>query len=665
MDDTSAAADAAALNACFFYVLTKDDYYCLVNTKCVNQVVTGVLRLCLEYGVHEDVDQAVAEFVQFEEEKYTKEKSSKKKKSMWFAKYGVKFQYKSYKDFDTTNLLEIITKVTDLKPDCKDLRLLSLRRSLREIKNIRNDVMHVGNNATHSEGTASRISDKVNEIVDLLGDLHNIKSAKVAEIKLQFHTEIQEIKDNQQTNKEKIMFAIKKSIIKENRGKWVKMMINVIKYEKLPFSNRQVSLSDMFHETIFEVELDPDNPGNRGNQILETISCNDIFSLENTTNIDIIEGDPGSGKTTMLRMICFEFCKRNVNSNFKFITSFSMMILINCRDNDNIRSFWQYFQTYYQETAEVFSERYVISTLRDLKMIVAIDGLDEGNEAANALVRDVIKHFAGSETMKFLITARRGFSKTLVKLLDEKAVQYRMLNIMPMKKTTEQEQFIRRVVKQIPEINEKDIIPAFRRKQVELSSYFLRPLGLILFITLFDLFPGKIEKLTHELGLMQLTYEIILEKMANRMPEITNSLQCSRAIMKITGRHCLQWIQNNIYEIDQQNFNKFTSECYEKHQNIPVASVVSCVLIQQKTRKATITTTHDFLHRSLQEYLASKVLTEKLEHTRSGNFMRILKELTRELVTENDLARLVIGCMLFYCSINMQIYEQIKLYTPV
>ena len=663
MDGIPAAAGAVALTACFVYVLTKDDYYCLVNTKCVHQVITGVMRICLQYGVNnrgpdisndvhqndssvdwsKHVDEVIHDFIQNME--------NVNPNGWWLRKYGSNF-LKSYMELDTTNLMEIIPKVTDIKQDANNERLKSLWNSLKDIKNIRNDVFH-NKTVTCSEDTLGRIVDKVKEIVDQLEGLFHISSSDVLLIREKFDNDIKEITCRQQTKQDMITCQVKNSIVQENDKIWKPMIKATMGFDKLPFVNLEISRCAAFHKTVFEVTSKHSNAGTLDGEDLETLSCTDILSMENSTCIDIIEGDPGSGKSSFVRMISYEFCKQARDSIFKNILEFSMMILINCRDKENIYCFWDYFEAKYKETAGIFPKKYVISALRDMKMMIAIDGLDEANETTKALVRDVIHLFAGSETVKFMMTTRRGFSKTVEKQLEKNAIQYRVLNIKLIKNINDQEKFINRVIKQMPEIDEKDIMKTFRDKHDELNSHFMRPIGLILFISLFGIFPEKIKNLTKELDLLGLTYEMFLRTMIERLPEaIMNPRQCSTMILKITGRNCLNWIQNNTYEIDQKNYDKLAAECYDENKNIPFDSIMSCVFLKRKCTDSTITAMHDFAHRSQQEYLASKFLTEKLhqeysasnmssgvEEAASGAMLEMLKMLTRERVKKQDLGR--------------------------
>ena len=685
-----------------FYMLTDKQYHCHVNTRGINEVITGVMKLCLEFGVERNdhgvriVDDAIAKFLQCEKVKHEAQAYNKNKKNTWFGIHSKKFLDKTYKDLDATNLLEIIPKVTKIRPGNKDNQFQTLWKSILKIRNIRNDVVHLDNNATYSEQTMNTISVIVNEIVDNLAKLFSIQSTEVDLIKTKFQNEIQMIQDPQPRNEHIIKSKIQESIIKENADKWVPKIMESMQFEKLQFGNELLSRSDMFHVTEFEVmsELhqnnlyNHDNPEGQDKKDRKTIVCTDILADENNTHIDIIEGDPGSGKSTFLRMISLEFCKKQTNSIFLSISSFVMMILINCRDKENICSFWQYFETHYRDTALLFPVKWVTSALREMKMIIAIDGLDEANKASTTLVCDVIHIFAGSETVRFLITTRPGFSRKVVEQFDKEAIRYRVLNIKPIDNIDGQEKFIGRIIKQIPTIKVEDIMKSFITKRDELNSHFLRPIGLILFISMFHYFPEEIKKMTHELSLMRLSFKMHSVNMTERMPvEVRNPELCSKKVMKQLGTKSLQLIQNNSYEVDEVNFDSLQEECNTIDKNIPLESVISCVLMKRKCTKVTIKAIHDFAHHCQQEYFASKVLTERLLQERSKRYvfpekrqvssrkvknlirkfesneilvedpktsedpkiseepteiLKILQELTREPVAKKDLARLVL-----------------------
>ena len=636
-----------------FLLLTENQHNCCVNTSCINEVIPGVLRLCLEQGAQENGFEKTEIDAAIDQLKNCKELCGK-----------------SYKILDTTNLFKIIPLLTKIDSNSTE-KHKSLYNSIQKVKNIRNEIVHDQNNAAYSVETVARISETVKDIVEKLGESFEIDPKQVTLFKTNFQKEITNIQDSKETYKNNINIKIKESVIDENKDRWIPM-VSTMKFEELQFCAKKVELRDIFHAMNFEVMSKSPNEYPEGNGTIgcKTFACTDILSKENNTNIDIIEGDPGSGKTTYLRMLSLEFCTTQTSSTssiFNSISSYKMMMLINCRDKENCGAFWPYFETQHEKTVQIFPEDSVISSLKEIKMIIAIDGLDEANKTSKALVNDVIQIFSKSENVRFLITTRPDFGKDIMEQLDVKKISYRVLKIRTLENINEHEMFIQRLNGVIPARNYGDLIDTFRTKHAELNSHFLQPLGLVLFFALFYRYPEKIDKLSHELNLLQLSYKIHLENMQNRMPDIIrNPSQCSRAISKLLGRKSLVMILCDTKEIDPKNLKILTDACAEIDNNIPVKSVISCVLMKQKCvqSQSSITAKHIFYNHSQKEYFASKVITEKLclgyeknilckniedKELKIQNFdnypseiLKILRELTGKSVEKHDLSRLVI-----------------------
>ena len=631
----------------------------LVNILLINEVIPSVLQLVLEYGVHnkdrdswnfvqkydtkhlqwsEKVDEAIKNFVQDEEEIDPR--------GGWFKRNGSKYE-KSYKEMDTATLMEIIPKVTNIYYQNKD-PYHKMFKQLISLKDFRNKVIH-NKNVTCCENTMSDFEHLVNSLLDYFGNMYNIIPDKLASFKRKYLKQIQDItnRNHFQANECKLMHQIQQSLLKECNEKWAQIVTDSMMKMTLPLCNTQVLLSAIFQESVIEVVSDSNKQRGQHFSDDKTFPCTNILSLQNLRAIDIIEGDPGSGKSTLLKKMCLEFCEGRNDSKFQSISDYMMMFHFNCREKFNGNSFWEYLKTVYPETADNFSEEWVIRALRGLKIIIAIDGLDECNKSSEKLVQDIIRNFSNSKTAKFLITTRPGFSKTVEEQFEFHSMKYRVLNIKPMHDIDDQKKFIDIVINQMPEFDKHVILNSFRNKQDELNSHFVHPIGLILFIILSHYFPVKIKQLSHDLDLMKLTFDLIKKNMSLRTHDKANSLDLVSLIMKMTGQRSLQWIHDKIYGISETIFTnlkceimtELSSENEEIATEDSVAGAIGCIFLQQNYTKTTAI--YNFFHRSQQEYLASTVLTEKLKATRVGAVVEILSDLTKEDVKKEDLARLV------------------------
>ena len=635
----------------------------LVNTLVFNQVIPSLLRLCLEYGVHnrgsdqvngnlvhkdngtskwvEKIDKRIRDFVQNEE---------MERPFGWFAKNSTHYR-KSYLELDATSLIEIIPKVTDIENNIKIEHFMQLTRSLKGIKYLRNKVIHE-KEVAFSEDKIGLISEKINSVVNQLGHIYDISDTEFDRIKKHFEKEISEIsaKGNQNTNEDTLIGNIQRCLLQEVPEKWAQIVTQSMKSLLLSDNRLQVCMSDIFHDTDFEVKSDVNNLGSLDPQDRKSFPSSDIFSSKNVANLDIIEGDSGSGKTTFLKKLCLDFCKKidnNAHLQFKSISSFELMFHFNCQETLNTNSFWQYFTSVFRGTAENFPEYWVIRALKDMKILIAVDGIDECNEASEELIKDIIHNFSDSEKVKFLITTRPGFSKMVINQFHFQTIKPRVLNIKPIKEIKEQEIFIKRVINQLPEINGEEIMRVYNDKQVVLQSLFVRPIGLILFITLFHCCSDEIKKESQKLDLMQLTFNMLSKNIAGKLSTVVNSLQRASLIMNMTGRYSLQWIQNKKFEINEAVFKDLKLKVFKElgfindgGDEVSIDSLLMCVFQRQESA-ARNRTIYIFFHRSLQEYLASKVLTEKLLDTRGGSVLEILQELTGNDVRREDLNRQV------------------------
>ena len=601
----------------------EEQYHSMVNTYFVNLLLQHWLDKILFWKSPESLFQ--------KDENATR-------LSKWVKK--AKYRFHDSRKLYVTHLLLHIRKI----PDIKKKKLLN--KLLNGIAQLRNDVNR---------------DEKIRSSKQTIPEMHRMMNAVVAELfagtsrinmfREYFQETINEIsnKSNQKKNEMKLIYCIKQNLLKEFQEKFTEDVMKSMKFITFPNTSKQVSLSDIFHESDFEVMSDSNGTGDHDPQDRKSILCADIFSKNNVANVDIIEGDPGSGKSIFLKMLCLEFCENQEKSKFKSLSSYKMVFHFDCREKYNNNSFWEYMNTRYRETAENFPEEYVITALKELNIIFAVDGLDECSTSSKELVKDIIREFSNSKNVKLIITTQQGFSKMVMEQFDLQYTKYRVLNIKPIQNIIEQEKFIRNVINQQPDIiNAKDILQAFRDKQIDLKTRFARPIDLIMFVTLFNHFPDKI-KISHELDVMQLMFNMVLQNMSDTMCKIKNCDERTWSIMEMLGQCSLEWVQNKTDEINETIFDNLIFKIFKKigfendtENEVSVEDILSHVFQKQKCTTWN-TTIYKFFHPNFRKYLASRVLTEKLKNTRHGTVLEILQELTspHTTVRREDLIRSV------------------------
>lgn len=598
----------------------EETYHYVVNCRVVNEVTPIVLRLCLECLIH----MRCPRNDEYDHQDDTRSTWCQKveqaiRRSKWYE--DNKIFHKNYKKSDVTNLIGIIKGIIGITiyKEYSTLWLL-----INQINTLRNKVTHADRICSDPD-TKERIHNNLNDIVLLLGELFPCHQHPPIFFQNMIQMKISEIcPENEKLNEKILIGELKQLLLKEFPEQWSKIFMRPMKSITLPCNAMEVSLSDIFQETDFEVISDPNKPGCLNPKKRKTFPSSVIFSQKHGASIDIIVGDPGAGKSTFLKNVCLEFDEKQTDD----IKSFEMMFYFDKNTNKN--SFWEFFSSTCSESAKNLPEALVIRALTDLKIIIAIDGFDECNTASKIFVKDIIQTFLISKTVTFLITTRPGSTKEIVEKFESQGVKPRVLNIKSIQDKKKQEKFIKRVIAPLPDINEKEILDAFRVEWAELNSHFVRPIGLISFIALCH----KSKKPSHELDLNQLMYCKVQEKMSERIPKRNNCKHRANSIMVELGKCCLHWIQSNQKTIDETIFDNISREIFNKlgfandgAEEVSVDSLLSCVF-QHQEHTANNAKTYIFSHHNQREFFASKMLTTQLMETSSRSVLEIFQQLT-------------------------------------
>lgn len=609
-------------------------YYYVLNCRVIAEATKIVLRLCLECLIHERCP-TTDEFEQSDDPRSTwcNEVEGAIRRSYWFKCNNI--FYKHYKKSDFTNLMGIILEITNIQ---SNQVYSTLKGLLMGLNKLRNNVIHE-DRISYDPKTKNKIHDKLKDILLHHGKLFPCCHHKPVFFQSIIQEKINEIcPPNERLNDKILIDQLKQLLLNDFPEQWSKIFMKQMKSVTLPCDAREVSLSDIFQKTDLEVISDPNEPGSLNPRKLKTFPSTDIFSQRPGATIDIITGDPGAGKSIFLKKMCLNFDEK-VNEDI--IKSFDMMFYFDANTRKN--SFWEFFTSTCSESIKNLTKAQVIRALSDLKIIIAIDGFDECKTASETLVTDTIQTFSNSKTVKFLITTRPVSTKEIVKICESQEVKPRVLNMKSIQTKKNQEKFIKGFIAMLPDIDENEILKAFRDEWDELKSHFVRPIGLINFISLL----GKSEKPSHELDLEQLMYCKVLENMAERIPKRPNSKLRANNIMEILGKCCLHWIQSKKTAIDETIFEDLSRKIFKKlgfaydgTDEISVDSLLSCVFQQQEstTNEAK---TYNFLHRNQCEFYASRMLTTQLTTTSPRSVLNILQQLTQQekRVTQKNFVR--------------------------
>ena len=285
----------------------------------------------------------------------------------------------------------------------------------------------------------------------------------------------------------------------------------------------------------------------------------------------------------MLKQICLVMYGDQNGSKKPCVKNYQNLLIITCRDNF-YGKFEAYLKGIWHKTMSKLKYEDVLSALKNRKLLLLIDGLDELNAKSRKLVIEVVSTFMKYEGATFIITSRPGFEQEMQRLFEQKHVQYEAYEIMPIQSNQEQIEFLERYQREIPGINCPDLINAFKKLK-NLGSYLYYPLFLVLICHLFMYNSASLENISHEGRLMA---ELMIQSM-HTMTEIIkdkvsdNQDELSKNIVKIVCRVSAQSLHRNEHKLTQETYMNMKSQIKEINDKVPIDKCLSCLFLQRSS----------------------------------------------------------------------------------
>lgn len=619
-------------------VLSENDKNRLLNSKAVDEVLLEVIRMCMEL----DLDMKVDEHLN----KYLKKKQQGNKNDRdWHKIYGSQVLL-GYKKCDSTLLYslipEICQKITRYNPAmCLDT---SLEFSLKCAKNIRNEVMHNIKGAALSSQTIQKISNAAFEIVTRAGEHFSLSKSDIRKKLTWVSSLIKNVKESPFSEKLSRASAVANEVEQEYSERSQKYCAALIS-DRITFSAIKIGRSAVFHpvklkkihrSTLYSIECD--DVCEKATQIL----CTDIFQykLENQMKVIFIVGDPGSGKSSFTKQILLDHSRIEEEPKFRHIEDYSLLIEISCRER-NAKNLKEYLQTNYIKLCSRFGYDSVLAAIRNRQLLFLIDGLDEINEISQSFVDDVIETFKWDESVEFIITSRLGCHLDLIQRLEAIGIDHEIFEICKIKDQTEQVQFLTRYQENIPDIDSSGLIPAFKEMQNRFSNHFVHPITLALFCHIYRNFPSDIMNMSNVAKLMEYTLKLCKHQMEVRIQQTihNNFSYITREVIKTLSLFCLQWLNEGVFQIDEEDYNKLEDKCLQINQNIPIKACISCILQENRSLSSSDFVYYIFFHTSLQEYLACLCILEQMGEKKMESVPEMISRLVGEPVQQGDLKK--------------------------
>ncbi|XP_066971905.1 uncharacterized protein [Macrobrachium rosenbergii] len=534
-----------------------------------------------------------------------------------------------------------------------------LRGLVVKIKDERNSVSHEAPDMSDTE-LESKLRDYQAMFAETLAKAKSHFPSNYSEID-KLETEIQEavpkllekIREKYDPLKPQDVQGLKEEI-EEFGSEFSDMILNSSETELLSVHERHCQILPYHwlaqygttHPGDITVCLKVEHDQGHGNESI-SVNQNEILNedkMGKDSEVVIISGDEGSGKTTILCSCAEAWCKKT--NDIPELSSFPFLLYMQFQ-NDDHDNFDDYLKNLIPKTIAIFPFDLVKSVVLGSKCLVLCDGYDEANGKSRKLFDEMLA--LNSNTMKYVVTTRPGKTMELTdivnkrnrsrinlkvsglqeedtKLLTEKLVGYLLKNDV-----TQQEQIKNELLQKIREMN------------TDIRAILQTPLYFNLFILLYIECPDLRDK-------MGTWTSVYLQLRKHRIKRISNKTGISEESLEEFDALYKKWsLQDYIKEKREwsdEDVTTFQEEiiCPEVRQNLE--AIMSSYFSVKNTKKdEEIVKVYCHRQVSEQEFAAASSICDDIVTTSSGRSQEggnVVTEvlLSRGLCDESNLSQL-------------------------
>ena len=520
-----------------------------------------------------------------------------------------KIELTSYETLDITFMHKLLPHICDGidgsggGPAVGDSK--SLEYHLREIKNIRNSVMH----EPHGTALDKNLVDKVEKIALKLLDIAGVKYGKVTDeinaAKDEAKKLISTIRNTDFTEEGKIHFYQQRLIYEglpklREKTEYYKGCISPY-FEHV---NRFCSLQLMYKEK------DAD----------KIISCEEILTQakEKGERILIIEGQSGSGKSYLMKELQADIL-RETGKIFQGSDEFDTPLLFECRKRtcETIAKFAteEFPCLGATSTEEGLTEK----ILGGMKSLLLVDGVDEANEVSNKMLDNIIAYLKNNRDLLCIFTSRPFSAEEFrTKLKRQGFSDFQTLALEELISEEEQRKFLKSLCKK-----GEDISSAYEDTNLDLES----PVLLAIFSYLWLKNPESLKSCKSEKQIMRAWIDSGLEVAKQRLEQrnVIDFEDIAKNILESISLVSFSCLLKEQLEIKANEIKWLKREIKKEFTGISVNmaphEIISCFFVDSSDSKNSLLL---FAHKSQQELLSSLYVAE---HIKRGKYFRqILSE---------------------------------------
>mgnify|MGYP000554300465 CR=1 FL=1 len=532
--------------------------------------------------------------------KNEKKMSNTELKKLFSSSDRNKLKKTNFKGLDVTLISSILPLVCkDIEQNFHTADESKIECQLNKIRKLRNRVMHEPEEGAVDPNVEGEIEDIAMKLLEIAGKMYlkgddEIQEAKDKAIKI-----ITDAKNMVATKEEQTILC---QALLEDIG------LLQLREKVKKFKERSSPLLKQV-ENFYNIKVKVEGTG----EIIASEGILKCFEQKNEDvpmkNIIVLQGESGTGKTTLLRAAQEDVLRKAVEKKFEGSQAFEIPLLIACR-NAPYSTLSEFWGNEFSEVAERVTGSDLIETaLGKMKCLLLVDGIDEINENTKVLTKKVLDFLKNHPDAKCIFTSRPHAVKKFQKELDTEGLLYHILKIENIKTEIEQVDFLSTACK-----NGLVLATAYKKVNLMLQS----PLLLAIYSHFYSRDPNSVESWnlpSHVIrGAIDFGHQTAIQRFHQRnvqacehigdivLEKISFVSFCCLLEKKMSlKRTQIKWL-----------IKKTCKECY--HFNVDAIEILSCFFPAISTDSDDV----DFLHKSHQETFAAMHLYFKMRDTRKG-----------------------------------------------
>ena len=440
-----------------------------------DDIIPSVLRLIVKWGCQ------TTEFQTFEEYIDQLGRECNKKFIKENTKNG-KLQQRKTDDYDTSFLYSLIPAVCDnilpagttqwaekIKNDPK-----SVENLFKKVKEVRNIKAHNDKARLQSINLKNDVEVPILELLQAAGNLYSRPQTEVDD-------GILKLRDKFKTLVESGIDFIKSNFAQEGREElknyWVANRRNV----NLPseatteiirnriFCNGTISYKK--RETL---------------EVLRKFPCNTLLD-EIDDKLIVLQGDPGLGKSTLLKMIVDDWV--GINSTglaFHQNSKFDLIVFLECFQKIP-KTVMQFLKLVYPKSLAAINLPDIVlqDSLSHLKILLIIDGYDECSGKSMKMMHHLIETSMSHTNRTFLISTRPFGGHGLASYLEKTDISFKIAAINPINCLEDQITFLEKYQNELGQRKSHKLVQTFKLLPQAVTQILNTPLLLAMFCCIY------------------------------------------------------------------------------------------------------------------------------------------------------------------------------------